>query len=314
MRAEMYVALGLGFLAPSCGGGEDPSDTPSRTEVPGSPTPAPTSPQEATPTPAVVTQNLREVVVQFGVQVDGANFQCGERYRDLGTTLSDFLPMDMRFFVHDVILVTEDQREIPLPLEDNGTWQAYGVALLDFEDGKGSCTNGTSQTNTSISGLVPVDSYTGIKFRVGVTEEVNLLDPALAQPPFNSYTMYWSWATGYKFMKIEGKTGGYPSGWLFHLGSVGCTTTDTGNIDTCSHPNRAEVELTNFDPDTSIVVLDLAGLLSGSNLDLAGDNSPGCMSQTTDPDCSPLYSALGLPEEGGTQMEPQHSFSAVLAP
>lgn len=299
----------------SCSGGTDPDDSPtpddetSPTDTAASPTP-----EGATPTPADVTQDERDVEIQFKVMVGDEPFQCGTRYRDVGTTLSDFLPMDLRFFVHDVVLITDDQTEIPLPLLDDGAWQAYGVALLDFEDGKGSCTNGTSAIHTSISGSVPVANYTGLRFKVGVTEEVNQLDPALSLPPFNSYTMYWSWATGYKFMKIEGKTGGYPSGWLFHLGSVGCTTQENGTIDTCANPNRAQVELDGFDPDTGVVVLDLAELLSGSNLDTAGDNSPGCMSQTSDPDCVPLYDVLGLPMEAGDEMDPQRAFSVALEP
>ncbi|MFY0581180.1 hypothetical protein ACN28S_49255 [Cystobacter fuscus] len=67
--------------------------------------------------------------------------------------------------------------------------------------------------------------------------------------------------------------------------------------DECTYPNRPEISLEGFVLDQSKVVLDLASLFEGSNLD-ANANVPntatGCMSQQEDPDCAPVFNRMGL--------------------
>ncbi len=55
---------------------------------------------------------------------------------------------------------------------------------------------------------VPAKKYQGVKFSIGVPDSLNHADPSDFPPdhPLNTLsTMHWSWATGYRFMVIEGK-------------------------------------------------------------------------------------------------------------
>ncbi len=55
------------------------------------------------------------------------------------------------------------------------------MALLDFEDGTGTCNTGSSAVNTSLRGKAKAyDDYTGVAFTVGVPERLNHLDAATA--------------------------------------------------------------------------------------------------------------------------------------
>ncbi len=61
-----------------------------------------------------------------------------------------------------------------------------------------------------------------------------------------------------------------------------------------------------FDPATHAVAFDIAPLFAGTNFDSAdGGGAPGCMSgetpanpATSDPECAPIFSGLGLPFNG----------------
>jgi hypothetical protein len=67
----------------------------------------------------------------------------------------------------------------------------------------------------------------------------------------------------------------------------------------CGAPNRAEIELRDFDAARDFVVADLAALLKDSNIDGNQDKTAaGCMSSPDDGDCAPLFSNLGLPFPG----------------
>jgi hypothetical protein len=66
------------------------------------------------------------------------------------------------------------------------------------------------------------------------------------------------------------------------------------------------VDLPTFDVDADVVRFDVAALLGGLDLTAApeGDTIPGCMSFPDDPECVPVFEALGLPygdAPGGAQ-------------
>src|SRR5690606_25468578 len=86
-----------------------------------------------------------------------------------------------------------------------GLWQHENLALLDFEDKTGACANGTTPTNTSVRGTVPPGSYVGLAFDVGVPAALNELDAASSETPspLNLTAMYWSWTTGYKYLRVD---------------------------------------------------------------------------------------------------------------
>ena len=194
-------------------------------------------------------------------------------------------------------------KEVPVELDQDGTWQLDDLALLDFEDGKGACGNCTPQVNTAVAGIVPTGhQYRGLKFTLGVPFGKNHTDLTKMPSPLNLTSMAWVWNAGRKFARIEFTTTGHPRGYMFHLGSTACTpnTTRTTVPTSCLNPNRAEISLPDFDPAKDRVELDLAALLQDSDLDApAKEMGPGCMSGVDDPSCEPLFSNLGLALNGG---------------
>lgn len=223
-------------------------------------------------------------------------FACGQTYQ-LGTTNTQYKPRDFRLYVHDVTLHTESGEVVPFALTDDGAWQRAGVAMLDFEDKQGECSNGTEATHSVLTGTAKAAAYHALSFNIGVPFEQNHQDAAAATAPLNSTAMFWNWMGGYKFLKIDGLTTGLPMGHNFHVGSTGCTAGTTPNsVASCSTPNRVTVMLHGFDPAKSAVVFDLAELMKTSNLDVdQAMSAPGCMSTPTDADCGPLFGQLGLP-------------------
>jgi uncharacterized repeat protein (TIGR04052 family) len=248
-----------------------------------------------------------EITVRFEGLVGGEPAECGAMYDGIGSTGTTLELLDYRLYVHDVRLVTEDGREVPLALTPDGVWQNDRVALLDFEDG---CESGTAETNSSIRGTVEESGpFTGIRFVLGLPADLNHADASTAPPPLNYTSMFWSWNAGYKFARVEGRTTGLPDGWSFHLGSVGCMGDGRGNVTSCVQENRAPVALDGFDPETGAIAVDLAAILETSDLDSDGGGPGGCESGASDPECGPIFHALGLPS-GGTPAEgPQRLFS-----
>jgi uncharacterized repeat protein (TIGR04052 family) len=175
-------------------------------------------------------------------------------------------------------------------------WQDGAVALLDFEDATGGC-EGSGPTNTALAVSGPAGPWAGLRFTVGVPFDLNHADAATAGAPLNTSAMFWSWASGYKFLKFDGSTAGMPGGLALHLGSTGCAADASGAVTDCAHPNRAVIELVGpIDPETSVVTLDLAALLDGMDLESnTPDTAPGCMSAPNDPECAGPFAQLGLP-------------------
>lgn len=238
------------------------------------------------------------VTISFAVAANGVDWQCGESLT-LGTGDTPFELSDARFYVHDVALMADDGASTPLATRDDGIWSLNGVTLLDFEDGTGPCTSGNSGINTTVAGSVPSGSYTGLQFTLGIPLDENHQDAAVAEPPFSYSAMFWSWQAGYKFLRLDGETEA-GNGNRIHLGSTGCEGSVT-NVTGCSHENRSVIELPAFDPATDTVVLDLAQLFASVDLETNTENTPlGCMSTLGDPDCVPLFDALGLGDDEQT--------------
>lgn len=246
-----------------------------------------------------------DVALTFKPLVGTRPFACGQTYTGLGTTGSTYEPKDFRLYVHNVRLINEASEEVPLELSDDGAWQKEGVALLDFEDKTGLCTNGTQAMNGRIVGTAPGGHYVGLRFTVGLPFEKNHQDASIASAPFNVSTLFWGWAGGYKFIRLDGRTSGLPTGHNFHLGSTECQSSGPNQVTSCQRPNRFDVEISNFDPTgAGSVVMDVAALFAGSNLDTnQAQTAPGCMSEGSDADCAPIFQRLGL-GFGGAQGTP----------
>lgn len=249
----------------------------------------------------------RDVAIRFSAFVGAKPFRCGDSYADIGTTKSTITPTDFRFFVHNVRLVNDQGVEVPVTLTQDRKWQFRDLALIDFENGQGPCSNGSAVTRELVSGTVPVGRYVGVRFTLGVPFDLNHEDPLLQPSPLNLTHMHWVWNGGYKFLRLDLKSTGQPRGIAIHVGSTNCTP----NVSVqeppteCAHPNRTEVSLTGFDPDTDWVAVDIAQLLATANVDVnTEDTGPGCMAEPGDPDCGPIFRSLGLPfgdAPGGNQ-------------
>lgn len=240
--------------------------------------------------------------IAFKARVGTRDFACGQRYV-LGTTGTSYRPQDFRLYVHDVALITEYGTSVPFELADDGVWQRREVAMLDFEDGTGECSNGTAAMHTTLEGFAYGAHYQFLEFTLGVPFALNHQDATRAPPPLNSSAMFWSWQGGYKFLRIDGLTAGLPMGTVFHLGSTGCTPGALPNsVETCAAPNRVRISVPRFDPDDAearTVVFDLERLFVGSNLDVnAPGTAEGCMSTPGDDECAPLFQRVGLPFDG----------------
>ncbi|MBI3178713.1 MAG: metallo-mystery pair system four-Cys motif protein [Deltaproteobacteria bacterium] len=254
------------------------------------------------------------VVIQFQAKVGAQALQCATALQGLGTDKQSAELADLRFYVHDLALIDSAGVAVAVDL-DASPWSTaatvgsvrHQLALLDFEDGKGACVNGSPAVHTAVSGkLTPGHTWKGLQFRLGVPEALNHRDVLTAPAPLNLTSLFWSWLGGYKHLRIDLHTGP-AAGWKLHLGATDCDQTAQGTV--CTHPNQALIRLENFDWATQDVVLDLAALLSDTAL---GTEHGGCMADLDDPLCVPLLHALGLPGYATeTAAPPQRAFSAA---
>jgi uncharacterized repeat protein (TIGR04052 family) len=289
----------------------------------------------------------QDVTLNFALKAGSESVACGQKVA-LGAIGSPVELLDARAYVSNLRVITESGKEIPVELTQDGIWQYETIALLDFENATGAC-QGTPETNTQIIGETEADeAIMGIAFTVGIPEDMNHLDAAIAPSPLNVTEMWWAWLFGYKFMRIDLLTetamntpamdvgdsnSGEPSnsegsegtdhaseasaenGWFIHLGSTGCVGEDFvfAPDAPCANPNRIEVKLENVNPETNTVVLDLEKLLQRVDVSRSLKLEPtGCMSESTDPDCLALFTTgFGLSLKNGQQLVDSPSFFRV---
>ena len=244
--------------------------------------------------------SVRSVTIQFAAKVGTEAATCRtEPYTGLGTSTSEATIDDLRFYVSNIRLRSGSE-EVPLTLTQDGKWQYMDVALLDFEDGTNGCaTNGNADLNDRVVGTVPPGDYDGIVFDLGVPFELNHADITEVPSPLNVGAMYWAWALGRKFLRVDLVVG--EGAWHVHLGSGQCNTTSptTPPETACARPNLPQISLSSFDPETSVLVFDVAALVATSDLTV-NTGAPGCQSFPDDTgDCTPLFPTLGLSFETG---------------
>ncbi len=268
--------------------------------------------------------DTQKIAINFEAWVGDREFSCGESYEGVGVNQSTITPTDFRFYVSDVALIDEAGNAVPLELAQDGKWQHQNVALLDFEDGTSACDNGTAEMNTMIVGTVPEGDYQSLQFTMGVPQNLNHSDAAIAPSPLNLTSMWWNWQGGYKFLRVDLETeqaitnvaetsGGHSNqtgifqhgqdthqdagsnAYLIHLGSTGCSESAQSDLFGCANPNRVDVVLEDFSFEDNVVVADLAELLAESDLTTNEANTPnGCMSSPEDGDCLPIMQSLNL--------------------
>ena len=272
-----------------------------------------------------------KVEIPFTAQIAGQPFSCAASYDNIGTTKSTVQVADFRLYVSHFRLINAEGTEVAVTLDQDGIWQLEGSALLDFEDATAACANGTAETNTVVKGTAPDGDYVSLAFDIGLPFAQDHGDASLAASPLNQTAMFWSWQSGYKFIKIDLSTSGRPlpapmkmdgaakgmdmsgppPGWSLHLGSTGCAgeSKTSAPAAECANPNLVAVKLDNFMlgmEGMGTVVLDPAPVLEASDVDAnAPETAPGCMSFPKDSDCPAAMNRLGLSYDGaagGTQV------------
>jgi uncharacterized repeat protein (TIGR04052 family) len=250
--------------------------------------------------PEIDAQPGQAVAIDFAVKVGAQDVACGASAPyTVGTASTSVTLNDIRFYVSNVRLLSGAE-EVPVVLVQDDTWQYRDVALLDFENGTAGCaTSGNDETNSRVIGSVPPGAYDGIVFDLGVPFDLNHQDLTSAPSPLNVASMYWAWALGHKFLRLDIVVQGVDGidGWDVHLGSALCASAGptTPPASECDRINRPSIRLNGFDPATDTVVLDLAGLFAGSDLSTDAGGSPGCQSFPDDAgECTPLFTKLGL--------------------
>jgi uncharacterized repeat protein (TIGR04052 family) len=236
------------------------------------------------------------ILLNFKPRVGPQPFACNQKFPGVGlgaTATAEF--SDFRLYVHDLRLVDTSGTEVPLQLEEDQKWQQKTVALLDFEDKTGAC-GGTASVNAQLRGVVPMAASSG---RESASKWACRLRKTMATrprlpSPLNLTSMFWAWQSGYKFLRVEGQTTASQS-FIVHLGSTGCVKDGSGQVQSCSSPNRPEIALDGFDPKTQSLVVDVAALISGTDL----GKSMECMSSPGTADCGPVFASVGLPYGGG---------------
>jgi uncharacterized repeat protein (TIGR04052 family) len=293
----------------SCSAPSEPG--PARADAPVDAAPPPGDPEPPAGAEHAAGET-RSVSVRFRAVIAGEPFACGARYVDGAGT--SFTPADLRFFVADLALLTPDGVEQPVTLDVRPPWQQGSVALVDLEDGSGACAAGTRELNLEVRGLVPAGEYRGLVFTNAVPEALNHADPASLPPPLQAGSMSWGWLQGYRFLVAE--LAALPSGdagaggsALLHLGSSACSGNPSAGGIRCDRPNRNRVRLSDFDPDSDAVTLDVGLLFHGT--DLGRVNT--CHS--SGPDCAPLMERVGLDLTDGSATAQQSVYHAApLAP
>lgn len=243
---------------------------------------------------------MRAVTIRFIGRVGDAALECNSSYANQGTTATTVTPRDFRFYVQDLKLVTAGGDELDVKLDARDPWQADGVAMIDLEDATGRC-EGTPETNDRITGHVPAGSYTGVRFANGVPEAFNHADPTTLPPVLQIPGMYWSWLTGFRFMKVEVEqvldgdddAGAVPGYGLFHPGATACGGAPGGGGFQCSKLNRNAVRLDHFDPDRDAISVDLGAIFATSDL------TQNVQCHGSDAACAPLLERIGVDADTG---------------
>lgn len=245
--------------------------------------------------PVAVSINVKGVV-------GSEPFQCGRSYSGVGATSAEITPVDFRFYVHNVRVITEDG-DVAVTLDQNAS-QYKDVALLDFEDGAGECADGDAETNTVITGQVPDRKITGVKLSLGLPMEINHAQLDSLPSPVNKSSMYWDWMGGHIFLVATSQAG--TMNHFTHVGSTACEGDPANNVPvaSCDRPNRREYVFESFDPATQSVRADFKAIKAGVDVTASG----GCHS-FTEASCSGMFSNLGIDWSSGQAKTEQTVFS-----
>ena len=196
----------------------------------------------------------------------------------------------LQLYVFDVELLRGDGGWQRVILSDESPWQTERVALLDLQ-------GPSPERRELVSGTIATESYTGVRFSIGVPFDLNHANPLTAAAPLNRAELFWSWQSGYKFLRAE-LTDQEHAG-AFHLGSTGCSSASALRppAQPCSQPNVMRIELRNFDPLQQSIEIRVDALVAA----LQSSDRAACTGDyTSDPACAAAFALTGLDATSGT--------------
>lgn len=223
-----------------------------------------------TPQPQVIN-------LTFQPTFEGSPINCNQTFT---TNQTSWSLTQIQFFLHDIQFQNQqgDWHQAQILAKENAD---PNVVLLG-----GYCGESMNwQFNVEVKDML----MKKIRFSVGVPFALNHLNPLTQSSPLNQSDMFWTWQTGYKFLRMEMSS--TDSEWIFHLGSTGCKSPSPVRPPktACKNPNRPVIELDNFDGKKSIA-FEIDKLIAGIDL-VAHDN---CQSEENNSSCQILMPRMGL--------------------
>ena len=217
-------------------------------------------------------------------------------FRTLPTVVADCESNrgELQFYISDLTMIDSSGAGVHVRLDDRHPWQNEDAVLISLAVG---CAESTEPGNRMVSGSVARGRYAAVEFSIGVPFERNHLNPMRAAPPLNVSSMFWTWQTGYKFLRLD-----LGNAWSFHLGSTGCVSDSAMRPpqQACRQPNIARIRLPAEATRNGTVLIDLDALLAGIDTTDAG-NCVGAYRER--PACRGLLEALGLDPDTGQCVE-----------
>lgn len=248
------------------------------------------------------------ITLNFKAMVGDKVADCKTSYEHLGTAHTTAQLADARFYASEVELQNEAGTWVPLSVSARN-WSHKNITLLDFEDGTDACKDsGNADLNSTVTGTIAAGNYKAVRFKVGVPYPTNHLDHNTAPGPLGAPGMYWSWLTGYKFLRVDYKvpaasSDAAPKRWNIHLGSTVCKgpAKVLPPESPCQRPNMPFITLSDFDFAKDTIKVDLGALVETANITSdVPDSPPGCMSNPKEKaDCAPVFDALGIDFDNG---------------
>lgn len=255
----------------------------------------------------VLGPSEQPVTLVWAPEVNGEPARCDAVYQVGNGELRDYQLRDFRFYVTNAEVQGPAQGRIRwLPRADGAVYQdaELSVLLAGFANG---CAGTVEDRRfaTTFHGVAPAGVIDRLAFETGLPFAANHSNVATAPAPLNVTAMNWSWLTGRKFIRVDGRSrlgeGDTPANFHLHLGSTGCENGGAGNSAAptaeCRHPNRMAVTLDWPAGQNHLrISADVGRVFAASDVaNNTPQTQPGCMSANTDPDCVPVMARLGLP-------------------
>lgn len=198
-------------------------------------------------------------------------------FRSVATPLcEDGLAAKAQFYVSALTLLDGT----PIPLGAKGESSDVGLVELVPCD---------PRIEFRLPVTLPRGATTGVRFTVGVPENLNHAEPTRAQPPLDRSDMFWTWRLGYKFFALDGDA------FAFHLGSTQCVSPAPIRPPSapCDNPNRITLTLPSFNWDSGVVGVNFGGLLA------ALKDGARCTGDYSSEACRAAFEELGLDVDSG---------------